>query len=87
MWMTTIVVNVNCSETLSHFAGINFADILYDRDPQVVSNCISALSEILAPDGGLVISEKIAHYLLNRLGYCIIVCVCVCENTLWGGGG
>ena len=45
---------------------INFVDILYDRDPQVVSNCISALSEILASEGGVVVSTKIAHYLLNR---------------------
>lgn len=47
---------------------INFVDILYDRDPQVVSNCISSLVEILAAEGGLVITEKIAHYLLNRSG-------------------
>ena len=45
---------------------VNFVDILYDRDPQVVSNCISALSEILANEGGVVVSTKIAHYLLNR---------------------
>lgn len=45
-------------------------DVLYqmlrDRDPQVVSNCISALSEILASEGGMVVNAKIAHYLLNR---------------------
>ena len=49
---------------------MNFVDILYqmlrDRDPQVVSNCIAALSEILASEGGMVVNTKIAHYLLNR---------------------
>ena len=80
MWMTAIV---NCSEAFLCFTEINFADLLYDSDPQVVSNCISALAEILANDGGLVISEKIAHYLLNRLDSCIILCVvCVCVHVL-----
>ena len=49
---------------------LNFVDVLYqmlrDRDPQVVSNCISALSEILASEGGMVVNSKITHYLLNR---------------------
>lgn len=51
-----------------HFVSteINFVDLLYDRDPQVVSNCISVLTEILASEGGMVITAKIAHYLLNR---------------------
>ena len=48
------------------FAEINFVDLLYDRDPQVVSNCISVLAEILASEGGMVVTTKIAHYLLNR---------------------
>ena len=67
--MTKIIDNyIVCEARLCMHvhAGINFADILYDRDPQVVSNCISALTEILAADGGLIISEKIAHYLLSR---------------------
>ena len=45
---------------------INFADILYDRDPQVVSNCISVLVEVLASEGGMVVTTKLAHYFLNR---------------------
>ena len=53
------------------FLEMNFVDILYqmlrDHDPQVVSNCIAALSEILASEGGMVVNTKIAHYLLNRL--------------------
>jgi len=53
---------------------MNFVDVLYqmlrDRDAQVVSNCISALSEILANEGGMVINRKIAHYLLNRWVVC-----------------
>ena len=48
------------------FTEINFVDLLYDRDPQVVSNCISVLAEILASEGGMVVTTKIAHYLLNR---------------------
>lgn len=49
---------------------LNLVDILYqmlrDKDVQVVSNCISALNEILASEGGMVMNAKIAHYLLNR---------------------
>jgi vesicle coat complex subunit len=49
---------------------LNLVDVLYqmlrDRDPQVVSNCVSALSEVLASEGGMVVNSKIAHYLLNR---------------------
>ena len=48
----------------------NYVDILYqllrDKDPQVVSNSISALNEVLAGEGGMVVNTKIAHYLLNR---------------------
>ena len=33
---------------------------------QVVSNCVSALNEILASEGGMVVNSKIAHYLYNR---------------------
>ncbi len=53
-------------------------DILYqmlrDNDAQVVSNCIAALSEILAREGGMVVNKKIAHYLLNR-SYSLL-CTC-----------
>jgi len=49
---------------------LNLVDVLYqmlkDKDAQVVSNCISALNEILAGEGGMVVNTKIAHYLLNR---------------------
>eukprot|EP00731_Ephydatia_muelleri_P023370 Em0015g953a len=59
---------------------LNLVDILYqmlrDKDVQVVSNCISALNEILASEGGMVMNAKIAHYLLNRLH----------EFTEWGQG-
>ena len=52
---------------------LNLVDVLYqmlrDRDPQVVSNCISALSEILSSEGGMVVNTKITHYLLNRSAY------------------
>ncbi|XP_003383030.1 PREDICTED: AP-4 complex subunit beta-1-like [Amphimedon queenslandica] len=42
-------------------------DMLRDDDPLVVCNCLSALEEILANDGGIVISKKLAHYLINRI--------------------
>lgn len=49
---------------------LNFVDVLYqmlrDKDPQVISNCISALDEILANEGGMVVTKKIIHYLINR---------------------
>ena len=52
---------------------LNLVDILYqmlrDKDPQVVSNCISVLDEVLAKEGGMVLNAKIAHYLLNRYMY------------------
>ena len=57
---------------------LNLVDVLYqmlrDRDPQVVSNCISALSEILSAEGGMVVNTKITHYLLNRSAY-VHVCL------------
>ena len=52
-------------------AELNLVDVLYqmlrDRDPQVVANCVCALNEILAGEGGMVVNTKITHYLLNRL--------------------
>ncbi|KAH0618951.1 hypothetical protein JD844_018525 [Phrynosoma platyrhinos] len=38
-----------------------------DQDPIVVVNCLRALEEILAHEGGVVINKPIAHHLLNRL--------------------
>lgn len=50
---------------------LNLVDVLYqmlrDNDPYVICNCLSALEEILANEGGMVITKKIAHYLINRL--------------------
>ena len=61
---------------------LNLVDILYqmlrDKDPQVVSNCISVLNEILANEGGIVLNSKIAHYLLNRCS----ITMYVNSNTL-----
>lgn len=58
------------SVTSSSFVELNLVDVLYqmlrDRDSQVVSNCISALSEILAAEGGMVVNVKITNYLLSR---------------------
>lgn len=38
-----------------------------DPDPAVVVNCLSALEEILTDEGGVVINEAMAHYLLRKL--------------------
>ena len=55
---------------INFLAELNLVDVLYqmlrDKDPQVVSNCISVLNEVLANEGGIVLNSKIAHYLLNR---------------------
>lgn len=40
--------------------------LLRDQDPIVVVNCLRALEEILAHEGGVVINKPIAHHLLNR---------------------
>lgn len=49
---------------------MNLVDHLYqmlrDDDPLVVCNCLSALEEILANEGGMVVTRKMAHYLINR---------------------
>lgn len=42
-------------------------NLLSDPDLQVVCNCISALDEILAAQGGMSVDQKTAHYLLKRL--------------------
>uniref|UniRef100_G1KAG2 AP complex subunit beta n=2 Tax=Anolis carolinensis TaxID=28377 RepID=G1KAG2_ANOCA len=41
--------------------------LLRDQDPIVVVNCLRALEEILAHEGGVVINKPIAHHLLNRM--------------------
>jgi len=61
----------------------DFVDTLYnmmrDREPQVVINCISTLNEILADEGGIAVNQAIIHYVLNRLrefndwGQCIVM--------------
>ncbi len=64
---------------------MNFVDILYqmlrDNDAQVVSNCIAALSEILASEGGMIVNKKMAHYLLNRSDcthkYYVVMATCI----------
>lgn len=40
--------------------------MLRDKDPYVVLNAASALNEMLASEGGMVVNRNIAHYLLNR---------------------
>ncbi len=49
----------------------DLVDVLYsmlrDSDPQVVSNAVLTLNEILASEGGMAINSKLMLYLLNRL--------------------
>lgn len=49
----------------------NYVDTLYnmlrDRDAQVVVNCIAALNEILAAEGGIAVNQAIVVYMLNRI--------------------
>ena len=40
--------------------------MLRDKDPFVVLNAASALNEMLAEEGDMVVNRNIAHYLLNR---------------------
>lgn len=42
-------------------------DMIRDSDPIVVVNCICALDEILMDEGGVVINQKITHYILSKL--------------------
>ncbi|TMW59989.1 hypothetical protein Poli38472_000031 [Pythium oligandrum] len=42
-------------------------NMIRDRDPQVVSNCIIALNEIMADEGGIAINQQIVMHLLNRI--------------------
>jgi len=41
--------------------------LIRDPDPIVVVNCLDALEEILADEGGVVVSRNMARYLLQRL--------------------
>jgi vesicle coat complex subunit len=41
--------------------------MIRDPDGNVVVNAIVALNEILESDGGIVLTDKLATYLLNRL--------------------
>lgn len=53
--------------------------MLRDRDPLVVVNCIHALREIMAEEGGMAINQPIVHHLLNRIrdfsewGQCVVL--------------
>ncbi|XP_072034010.1 AP-4 complex subunit beta-1-like [Amphiura filiformis] len=42
-------------------------DMLRDSDVIVVTNCLGALEELLADKGGVVINQRLAHFLVNRL--------------------
>lgn len=42
-------------------------NMIRDRDPQVVSNCLVALNEIMADEGGIAINQQIVLHLLSRI--------------------
>jgi AP-4 complex subunit beta-1 len=42
-------------------------EMLRDKDASVITNCICALNEILADEGGIAVNQAIAYHLLNRL--------------------
>uniref|UniRef100_A0AAV1U761 AP complex subunit beta n=1 Tax=Peronospora matthiolae TaxID=2874970 RepID=A0AAV1U761_9STRA len=42
-------------------------NMIRDRDPQVVSNCLVALNEIMADEGGIAINQPIVMHLLGRI--------------------
>lgn len=42
-------------------------NMIRDRDPQVVSNCLVALNEIMADEGGIAINQPIVLHLLSRI--------------------
>jgi len=64
----------------------DIVDTLYsmirDREPQVVVNCLSALNEILAEEGGVAVNQALIVYLLNRIrdfnewGQCSVLGLC-----------
>ena len=62
-------------------AELNIIDTLYrmlrDKDPFVVLNAASALNEMLAGEGGMVVNRNIAHYLLNRFDSFISMSPCM----------
>ena len=47
--------------------------MLRDKDPYVVLNSASALNEILAGEGGMVVNRNIAHYLLSRFDHLVTI--------------
>lgn len=42
-------------------------NMIRDRDPQVVSNCLVALNEIMADEGGIAVNQQIVMHLLSRI--------------------
>ena len=53
--------------------------MLRDQDSQVVTNCLTALNEIMADEGGMAVNNQIVTFLLNRLtefnewGQCVML--------------
>lgn len=64
----------------------NIPDTLYsmlkDPDSLVVANCVVTLEEILASEGGIVLTQEIAHRLLTQLNQFNEWCQCIVMNIL-----
>lgn len=64
----------------------NIPDTLYamlkDPDSLVVANCVVALEEILASEGGIVLTREIAHRLINGLQAFNEWCQCIVMGIL-----
>ena len=42
-------------------------NMIRDRDPQVVANCLMVLNELMREEGGIAINQAIIHHLMNRI--------------------
>eukprot|EP00698_Gefionella_okellyi_P015847 TRINITY_DN4498_c0_g1_i1.p1 TRINITY_DN4498_c0_g1~~TRINITY_DN4498_c0_g1_i1.p1 ORF type:complete len:763 (-),score=163.79 TRINITY_DN4498_c0_g1_i1:884-3139(-) len=42
-------------------------EMLRDKDPAVISNCVMALNEILYQEGGMAVNKLIIYHLLNKI--------------------
>lgn len=42
-------------------------NMIRDRDPQVVANCLVVINEIMRAEGGIAINQAIIHHLMNHI--------------------
>lgn len=74
-FLTVFLIELNIIDTLYR--------MLRDKDPFVVLNAASALNEMLAGEGGMVVNRNIAHYLLNRFDSFINMSPYICNMLLF----